>query len=212
MSRLLGPGKPVGAGVDPVALGVAALAARSATWAELVRNATACTACPDLVRSRSSVVVGDAPPGARLVLVGEAPGAEEDLTGRPFVGRSGRLLDELLAEAGLARAQIAVLNVVKCRPDRNRTPRAGEISRCSGWLNRQLDLLAPELICTLGRSAMQRFLGPGRSLAAVRGSVHEVQGRRVVATYHPSAAIRFGPHGTPLAALRADLRMVFELL
>lgn len=214
MSRPLGPGKPVGTTnlVDTAALGVHAAATRCRDWDELAAAAKNCVACPDLVLARQSVVVGDAPAGARVVFIGEAPGAEEDRLGRPFVGRSGRLLDDLLAQAGLPRADMAVLNVIKCRPPANRPPRAAEVARCSGWLNRQLELLAPELICTLGLSAMQRFLGRARSLASARGVVHEVDGRALVATYHPSAALRFGPRGAPLAALREDLAWVTALL
>lgn len=191
---------------------VAARAAACRTWSELADAARRCTACPDLVRSRSTVVVGDAPAGSRVVFVGEAPGAEEDATGRPFVGRSGRLLDELLAEAGLDRAGVAVLNIVKCRPAGNRTPRAAETASCSGWLNRQLGMLAPEFICTLGLSAMKHFLGGGLSLASARGRVHEVPAGRLVATYHPSAALRFGPLGAPRTALREDLATLAGLL
>lgn len=184
---------------------VARMAARCSDWAALAAAARTCVACGELSAARTTVVVGDAPPGARLVLVGEAPGAEEDRTGRPFVGRSGRLLDELLAQAGLERSGVAVLNVVKCRPPANRTPTAGETARCSGWLDRQLDLLAPRLVCTLGLSAAQRFLGRKIALAASRGVVHEVAGRSLMVTYHPSAALRFGPRGAPRAALLSDL-------
>lgn len=197
---------------QPVAHAVAALATSCRTWGELADTVRQCTACTDLVRSRSTVVVGDAPPGSRLVLVGEAPGAQEDATGRPFVGRSGQLLDELLAEAGLDRAQTAVLNVVKCRPPGNRTPRATEKANCSGWLDRQLGMLGADLICALGLAAMQHFLGARINLASARGRVHEVAAGRVLATYHPSAALRFGPGGAPRAALREDLRTVAALL
>lgn len=194
-----------------MAAAVTVRAASCRTWDELAVAAQGCTACPELVLSRTTVVVGEAA-GRRLVLVGEAPGAEEDATGRPFVGRSGRLLDEVLLEVGLDRARIAVLNVVKCRPPRNRTPRTAETANCGGWLHRQLDLLAPDLLCTLGLTAMQHFLGRGTSLAAARGRVHEVPAGRMIATYHPSAALRFGPRGTPRAALREDLRTVAALL
>ena len=181
-------------------------------WTELAVAAAGCRVCPELVAGRTQVVVGDAPPGSRLVLVGEAPGAAEDESGHPFVGRSGRLLDRVLDEVGLLRPEIAVLNVVKCRPPGNRTPRSAEVAACSGWLYRQLEVIAPELICTLGLSAAQRFLGRRAVLAAVRGQVHLVDGRRLLATYHPSAALRFGPRGVPFAALRADLALVADLL
>jgi DNA polymerase len=201
-------------GSDPAAEGVARAAAAAAGWAELAEVASVCVACPELAATRTQVVVGDVPLSGRprFVLVGEAPGATEDETGRPFVGRSGALLDLLLAEAGLDRADGAVLNVVKCRPPGNRTPRRAEVARCSGWLRRQLDLLAPPVVVALGLSSAKWFLGPRTVLAEVRGRPHKVDGRAVWATYHPSAAIRFGPNGAPRAALAADLAAVAAFL
>lgn len=191
---------------------VARAAGRCPSWAELAAAARDCTACPELVANRTTVVVGDAPPRPRAVLLGEAPGAEEDRTGRPFVGRSGRLLDELLLAAGLGRAEVAVLNVVKCRPPANRTPTRAETAACGGWLDRQLELLQATLICTLGLSAMQRFLGRRTTLAAARGRLHRVGAWDVLPTYHPSAALRFGPNGVPRAALAEDLRALAALV
>jgi uracil-DNA glycosylase len=202
--------------LDPVALTVAATAAGCAGWDDLRASAAGCVACPELAATRSTVVVGDAPAAdrgpVRLALVGEAPGADEDRAGRPFVGRAGRLLDDLLAEVGLDRADVAVLNVLQCRPPGNRTPKPQEVARCRGWLVRKLELVGPEVVCALGRTAAVWFLGSAGSLATLRGRVHEVNGQRVVATYHPSAAIRFGPAGAPLAGLRADLALVAGLL
>lgn len=211
MGRPVKPGGPR-LKVDPVALEVFEAAAACGSWAQVAGTAPGCLACPELAATRTTVVVGDAPAGARLVLVGEAPGADEDRTGRPFVGRAGRLLDETLAGAGLDRAGVAVLNVLQCRPPGNRTPTTTEATRCRGWLDRKLDLIGPELVVTLGLSAAVAFLGRGIRLGAVRGEVHEVGGRRVLPTYHPSAAIRFGPQGQPLAALRADLATAAALL
>ena len=196
---------------DPVAVAVRELAQAAPDWAALATSAQACTACPDLVAGRTRVVVGDAPEGARLLLMGEAPGAQEDLTGRPFVGRSGQLLDRLLAEVGLHRDRVAVLNTAKCRPPANRPPTAVESGRCRGWTERQLALLAPALVVPLGLSATRWFLGP-TTLAAVRGRVHDVAGRRVLPTYHPSAALRWGPGGEPEQLLRADLAQAAALV
>ncbi len=182
------------------------------TWAELSAEIRSCTACPELVAARDSVVVGELPAGARLVLVGEAPGAQEDLAGRPFVGRAGQLLDRLLVEAGLARTEVGVLNTLKCRPPGNRTPRAPELARCRGWLDRQLELAAPALVVAMGSTAVVWFHGRGARIAALRGTVAEFGGRRVLATYHPSAALRFGPDGAPMAALREDLAQAASLL
>ncbi|WP_104523754.1 uracil-DNA glycosylase [Blastococcus atacamensis] len=201
-------------GLDHDARTVAAAAAAAPDWAALAAAASTCVACPELAATRQHVVVGDVPVTGRprFVLVGEAPGATEDETGRPFVGKSGALLDLLLGEAGLDRAEAAVLNVVKCRPPGNRTPRAPEVARCSGWLRRQLDLLGAPVVVALGLSSAKWFLGPRTVLAAVRGRPHELDGRAVWATYHPSAAIRFGPNGAPRAGLLADLTAVAATL
>jgi DNA polymerase len=197
--------------LDAAADEVARTAAAAPDWDALAAAARPCLACPELAASRQHVVVGDVPAGGRrplFALVGEAPGATEDETGRPFVGRSGALLDLLLAEAGLDRSAGAVLNVVKCRPPGNRTPKSFEVARCSGWLRRQLALLDPPVVVALGLSSAKWFLGPRTVLADVRGRPHEVDGRAVWATYHPSAAIRFGPNGAPRAGLAADLAAV----
>ncbi|MGY1619141.1 uracil-DNA glycosylase [Geodermatophilus sp. SYSU D00691] len=200
--------------LDAAAEEVARTAAAAADWAALAAAARPCLACPELAAARQHVVVGDVPRAGRprFAIVGEAPGAQEDATGRPFVGRSGALLDQLLAEAGLDRGEAAVLNVVKCRPPGNRTPKAPEVARCSGWLRRQLELLDPPVVIALGLSSAKWFLGPRTVLAAVRGAPHEVDGRAVWATYHPSAAIRFGPNGAPRAGLAADLAAVARSL
>ena len=196
--------------LDAAADEVARIAAESPDWATLGAVARSCVACPELAATRQRVVVGDVPASGRprFVLVGEAPGATEDETGRPFVGRSGELLDLLLTEAGLSRAEAAVLNIVKCRPPGNRTPKAPEVARCSGWLRRQLELLDPPVVVALGLSAAKWFLGPRTVLGEVRGRPHPWGGRSVWATYHPSAAIRFGPNGAPRAGLLADLTAV----
>ena len=201
--------------LDAGAEEVAAAAAAAQDWAAVAEAARGCLACPELAATRRHVVVGDVPAAGRPVvaIVGEAPGATEDQTGRPFVGRSGALLDELLAAAGLDRGRAAVLNVVKCRPPGNRTPRTAEVARCSGWLRRQLELLDPPAVVALGLSSARWFLGPRTVLARAReAGPHLWEGRRLHVTYHPSAAIRFGPNGAPRAALAADLRQVAELV
>jgi uracil-DNA glycosylase len=190
---------------------VARIAAAAPDWATLAATARSCVACPELAAVRQHVVVGDVPVSGRplVAFVGEAPGATEDETGRPFVGRSGALLDQLLGEAGLSRSEAAVLNIVKCRPPGNRTPKTPEVARCGGWLRRQLELLDPPVVVALGLSAAKWFLGPRTVLAQAREvAPHDYEGRALWATYHPSAAIRFGPNGAPRAALLADLRAV----
>ena len=198
--------------VDPLSVDIADRASRALDLDTLARDVTACTACTELAAGRQSVVVGDFPAGARLMVVGEAPGAQEDLAGRPFVGRAGQLLDRLLADAGLDRTGVAVANVLKCRPPGNRAPTRLEVRRCSGWVDRQVQFLDPRLVVTLGGTALAWALGTGMRLADVRGRVHEWRGRLLVPTYHPSAALRFGPKGAPMAALRADLRLAAEAL
>ena len=182
----------------------------------LVRS---CTACPELAVTRTQVVPGVIPDAPRLLVVGEAPGAQEDTSGLPFIGRSGQLLDELLADVGLQRAQVAVLNTLKCRPPGNRAPTRAESAACRPWTERQLALSAAPVVVSpvvvaLGLSAARWFLGP-TSLAAVRGRAHDVvvAGRalRVVPTYHPSAALRFGPKGEPRRLLREDLALAVGL-
>jgi len=178
------------------------------TLADQIRS---CTRCPALAATRTTVVVGDTPDGARLLVLGEAPGALEDQTGRPFVGRSGKLLDQVLAEVGLPREQVAVLNTVKCRPPDNRVPTAQEKANCRPWTTAQLEALRPDLVVTLGLTSARWFLGNVK-LSGVRGRVHDVDGRRVLPTYHPAAALRGGPAGEPLRLLRADLSLAAELL
>ena len=177
----------------------------------LVQSILACTTCAELAATRNTVVVGTTPPGARLLVIGEAPGAQEDQTGIPFVGRSGQLLDRLLAEAGLPRQRVAVLNTVKCRPPGNRVPTREETANCRPWTTRQLALLEPQLVLTLGLSATTWFLGR-TTLSAVRGKVHEVDGRRVLPTYHPAAALRGGPNGESMRLLREDVATAVRLV
>lgn len=185
------------------------LAPRAATWGELVAWARRCTACPELVAGRTQVVAGVCPEeGAKVLLVGEAPGAQEDACGVPFVGRAGQLLDELLAEAGLPRERVAVTNVVKCRPPGNRKPTRAETARCVPWLTRQIELADPRVICALGTTAAQWALGRPVKITQVRGRLLEYGGRTLVVTYHPAAAVRSGPNGAPWAALQEDLRLV----
>ncbi|MBX5447727.1 MAG: uracil-DNA glycosylase [Acidothermus cellulolyticus] len=177
-------------------------------WDHLAAQIRRCRRCAELAANRRHVVVGVRPAVAHpVVLVGEAPGAEEDRTGLPFVGRAGRLLDELLVEAGLPRATVAIVNVLKCRPPGNRVPNRVEIAACRPWLEAQLALLDPGVVVALGGTAVAWFFERPVTLAQVRGRVHEVRGWRVVPTYHPSAALRFGPTGAPRTALRQDLAL-----
>jgi uracil-DNA glycosylase len=183
-------------------------------WAALAAQVRACARCPELAETRKTVVVGTAPPTtqrARVLLVGEAPGATEDELGLPFIGKAGKLLDELLDEVGLPRATVAVANVLKCRPPGNRKPARTEVANCRGWLTAQIEVVSPRVICALGGTASEWFFGAGARIGQLRGRGHQVGGRLVVSTYHPSAAIRFGPAGMPRAALKEDLLLVAAL-
>jgi len=192
---------------DPIAA-----AAPVTSWDGFVTAVRGCVACSELAATRTQVVPGVSPPGADVLFVGEAPGAQEDALGVPFVGRSGELLDSLLTEAGVARDQVAIANVLRCRPPANRTPRRSEVQRCRPWLSRQLDLVDPVVVVALGGTAAQWFFGTGARIAALRGQPRAYDGRQVLVTYHPSAAIRFGPRGAPLAALREDLALAAGLV
>jgi uracil-DNA glycosylase len=152
--------------------------------------------------SCATFVPGEGDPNARIVLVGEAPGASEDRLGRPFVGAAGRFLDTLLAEAGLSREDIFITNVLKSRPPGNRDPRADEVAHSWPWLEAQLAVIEPELIVPLGRHALARF-DPAAKIADVHGRPHEAGGRRLFPLYHPAAAL----HGGKLrSALLEDAR------
>lgn len=157
-----------------------------------------CTRC-DLALSRTNVVPGAGAAGARILLVGEAPGATEDRDGVPFVGASGRLLDSMLETARIARDDVFIANVVRCRPPENRNPRAREIRACAGWLAEQVRIIGPVLIVTLGRFALQHFVPDGK-ITRLQGELLEVEyGQTAVRVYpllHPSAVLR-SPHLRP---------------
>ncbi len=151
-----------------------------------------CTKCP-LCRTRSQTVPGEGPGDARLVVVGEGPGAREDETGRPFVGRAGELLTEILKAIELPRERVFICNVVKCRPPENRKPHPDEISACLPYLFRQLEIIRPTVILAMGGTAAETLLGTKQSLGSLRGSVHDFRGTPLVVTYHPAALLR-NPH------------------
>lgn len=147
-----------------------------------------CQRC-SLAPTRTRLVFGSGDPHARLMLIGEAPGKSEDLTGEPFVGAAGKLLDELLAGIGLRRDDVFIANMVKCRPPGNRDPEPVEIETCSPFLARQVELIDPVVIATLGRFAAHYVLHTDASITSLRGKLYEVDGRRVVPVFHPAAAL-----------------------
>lgn len=146
-----------------------------------------CTKCP-LAETRKKAVPGEGPANAELLLIGEGPGFHEDNQGRPFVGPSGQFLTELLASAGYKREEVFIANVVKCRPPGNRDPQPNEIEACSEYLERQIALIQPKVIVTLGRFSMAKFF-PGAKISAIHGQAKNINGRTVVAMFHPAAAL-----------------------
>jgi len=156
---------------------------------ELSRQASTCTACA-LAEGRTQVVFGVGNPHAGIVFIGEAPGREEDLKGEPFVGRAGKLLDRMLAAIGLDRSSAYIMNVVKCRPPKNRDPRPDEVQACSRWFNAQWDAISPRMACLLGRVAAQHVLKTDAPLASLRGRWHVYRGVPVWVTYHPAYLLR----------------------
>jgi len=143
----------------------------------------------EICENANHIVPGEGNPSAAVMLVGEAPGASEDKQGRPFVGRSGKLLDALLAEAGLSREDVFITNVVKARPPANRDPRADEVAHHLPWLEQQLALVAPDVVIPVGRHALAHF-APGRKITEVHGTLLVEGDRRLVPWLHPSAALR----------------------
>ena len=177
------------------------------SWEELERDACACTKCA-LAVGRTQVVFGAGSHSARLVFVGEGPGAEEDHTGIPFVGRSGQLLTRLIEGIGMTRDDVYIANVVKCRPPGNRDPLPAEIGACRPYLEAQLDLLRPSVVVTLGNFATKLLLDTKEGITKLRGrSFPFRRGDSVVLpTLHPSAVLRGG--GPALAQARADFVII----
>ncbi len=162
-------------------------------WAELKASVAACTAC-GLRKTCTQTVFGIGDERADWLLVGEAPGAEEDARGEPFVGQAGKLLDAMLAGIGLKRGEdVYIANVLKCRPPGNRNPEAAEVARCSPFLARQVELIRPRLILAMGRFACQTLLASDASIASLRGREHRYQGVPLIVTYHPAYLLRSLP-------------------
>jgi DNA polymerase len=163
---------------------------RPAALTELNALVHACRACP-LGSARTRAVPGEGRIDADIMLIGEAPGYYEDQQGRPFVGAAGQFLEQLLASIGLKRTDVFIANVIKCRPPQNRDPLPEEIGACSGWLARQIEIVDPKIIVTLGRYSLARFL-PGTPIGRIHGQARKVNGQWVVPMYHPAAALHQG--------------------
>jgi uracil-DNA glycosylase family 4 len=157
---------------------------------ELHRTIAGCTRCP-LHAGRRNAVPGKGPASAGIMFVGEGPGEMEDIQGEPFVGKAGQLLTRMLHAIQLTREEVFITNVVKCRPPGNRAPFPEEVNACFPYLERQLELIDPRIICCLGGSAAGAFLGNQSGITRLRGTIHLFRGRAVIPTYHPAAVLRF---------------------
>jgi uracil-DNA glycosylase len=160
----------------------------------LVTEVAACCRCGELASTRTQTVFGQGEPGVELCFIGEAPGADEDAQGLPFVGAAGQLLNRIIAACGLKREEVYICNILKCRPPGNRTPLPNEAVNCRSFLDRQLDLIRPKFICTLGGCAAQNLLGSTLTMGRLRGRFHDYKGIPVVCTYHPAYLL---PHRSP---------------
>jgi DNA polymerase len=185
----------------------------SDTLAAVATVAATCTACK-LAPTRTQVVFGVGDPEADLMFVGEGPGEQEDLRGEPFVGRAGQLLTQLIEGIGLTRAEVYIANVVKCRPPGNRDPQSDEIDACSPWLDKQLKLIRPRVIVTLGNFATKLLLATNEGITSIRGQVFPYSRAGLdavlIPTLHPSAVLRAG--GARIADARADFVTVKRAL
>ena len=158
-----------------------------ATLNELNQEIACCLLC-EIAKQRTNTVPGEGPEDAELMFIGEAPGWHEDQQGRPFVGPAGHYLDQLLASIGLARRQVFIANVIKCRPPDNRDPLPMEIQNCQKWLDQQIDIIKPKMIVTLGRYSMAKFF-PGKSISKIHGTAVRRDNAIYFAMYHPAAAL-----------------------
>ncbi|MBT8108856.1 MAG: uracil-DNA glycosylase [Gammaproteobacteria bacterium] len=158
-------------------------------WEELRECVAGCTRC-ELSQSRTNTVFGVGSPDADWMIIGEAPGAEEDRQGEPFVGRAGMLLDQMLFAIGQSRESVFIANILKCRPPHNRDPRPEEAAACRDYLQQQIDLVQPRIILAVGRIAAQNLLGSDDPVGRMRGRPHDLDGIPLVVTYHPAYLLR----------------------
>ena len=168
-----------------------------------------CRLCEHLAETRSNTVFGVGNPNARLCFFGEAPGADEDRLGEPFVGRAGQLLDKIIAACTMRREDVYILNVIKCRPPGNRNPQEDEIANCRGFFEQQLEIIQPEFICCLGSVAAKTLLDTKQTIGRLRGEFHDWRGIPVVATYHPAYLLRNPP---AKAEVWKDMQMLMKAM
>jgi uracil-DNA glycosylase family 4 len=174
----------------PLPAVLVAAGGRAAALAAIRNEIGDCTRCPLAYAGRHTIVFGDGDPQARLMFVGEGPGADEDAQGIPFVGKSGQLLNNMIGAMGLPREQVYIANVVKCRPPANRAPEPVEANTCTPFLARQMDVVQPEVVVALGATAAMYLLGVRQSLVSLRGRWHAVRGVKALVTYHPAFLLR----------------------
>ncbi|MCA9188280.1 MAG: uracil-DNA glycosylase [Pirellulaceae bacterium] len=163
---------------------------RAAALNVIAQEVASCELCPELASSRTQTVFGVGNPHARLCFFGEAPGADEDRIGEPFVGRAGQLLDKIIQACTLRREDVYILNVLKCRPPGNRNPAADEVACCRAFFERQLEIIQPEFICCLGSIAATNLLETTQTIGKLRGRFHQWRDIKVIATYHPAYLLR----------------------
>jgi uracil-DNA glycosylase family 4 len=173
------------------------------TLKEIAAEVSNCTKC-DLCKGRTKAVPGEGNPHTKILFIGEGPGFHEDKQGRPFVGPSGQLLEDLIKNIGLKRSDVFITNVVKCRPPENRDPFPGEISACNDYLDRQIAALQPLVIVTLGRVSMSKFFG-GEKISAIHGRARKMNGYICIPMFHPAAALRTESYKI---ALREDFKKI----
>lgn len=195
-------------GVKDLPCAVPGTASRTAALSRLEQDVIRCRRCP-LYRTRTRHVFGEGNPQARLVFVGEAPGRDEDLQGRPFVGAAGQLLTKMIEAMGLRREEVYICNVLKDRPPGNRTPEPAEVEACLPFLEQQLALIRPAVICALGATPAKALLGPHVAITKVRGAVHDYHGIPLIPTFHPAYLLR-NPDAKKL--VWQDLKKVKKLL
>ena len=174
---------------------------------QLVQEVTSCTLCA-LSQTRTQAVPGEGSISADLMFVGEGPGYHEDQQGKPFVGPAGQLLDKLLASIGLRRQDVYIANMVKCRPPGNRDPLPGEIQACQPYLDRQMQIISPKVVVTLGRFSFSKFF-PGKAISKARGKPRTWNGRTIFPMYHPAAALH---NPSLLPAIEADFQKLRSLV
>ncbi len=185
-------------------------ASRGEQLRALAENVAQCSLCDELAASRTQTVFGSGNPCAELTFIGEGPGAEEDLRGEPFVGRSGKLLTDMIEKGmGIPRSSVYICNIVRCRPPANRNPTELEARACRPFLEATLDVVQPRFICCLGSIAANNLLGVSMPIGRLRGEVHEYRGAQVVCTYHPAYLLR-----SPAAKKDAwqDLQLLMRIM